>query len=1105
MKIVDGCSACANMAYKLSDISFIYPITPSSPMASQMDLLNNQDEKNLFNDNVNVIQMQSEAGAAGALHGALISGSLASTFTSSQGLLLMLPNMYKMAGEMLPGVIHVASRSIATHALSIFGDHQDIYATRSTGFSILASTNVQDAYNLALIAHLSALDSSIPFLHFFDGFRTSHEVNVINEIPDHKIKSLINFDKVSEFRKRSLNSGKSITKGTAQNEDVYFQIMEAKNTYYEKIPDIVNDNMQKLNKIIKSDYQPFNYYGSSSAKYIIIAMGSVCDTIKEVINNINKEKNLYGLIEVHLYRPFSKKYLEKVLPKSVKNIAVLDRTKEHGSAGEPLYLDVLSSLNNKGINIYNGRYGLSSKNTTPNDIYNVFMMLEKHPQNNFTISIIDDVTNTNLKNYKYQTKNNYQELKIYGFGSDGLVSTSKDILKIIGKEYYIQGYSEYDSKKSGGVTINHLRFSNKLIKAPYYTTNPELIVVSKDEYFHKFDLISNIREKGIILVNTEKNEEKLNQFLPDHVKEIIIDKKIKVYTIDAEKISVINNIRGKISIIMENIIFKLLKYPNYEDILIKSVKERFREKGNDIVNANLNSLKDSNKELKLVKINDNKTKNKNHNQDVFSIISARQGYTLKVSDLMPYTDGHFPGGTSALEKRNLTPKVANWDKTNCIQCGICTMLCPHSVIRQFLLNKGNKYSEEALNAIEKDKDFIIAVSQADCTGCGICVKECPKKCFSFSNYDEEKQKIADDLFNNHNNPDYPLDTIRGVEFKKPLFEFSGACAGCGETPYLKLLTQIVGEKLVIANATGCSSIYGASFPSTPYKVSWANSLFEDNAEFGLGILETYNKLQNRIENILKKAKNKEATKFYEKWSLNKSDYKKIKELEDEAKKYLPADLIEYLTPKSVWTIGGDGWAYDIGFGGIDHVLSSGKNVNILVLDTEVYSNTGGQSSKATKMGAVAEFANMGKRTHKKDLFKIAMSYPNIYVAEINLGANMMHSIKAFKEAEEHNGPSIIIAYSPCVEHGIKGGLINSVQKQKLGVESGYSILMRFKDNQLYLDSKEPNFDKYAEFLNNEVRFNALNIKNPEIAKELLTLNKEAAIKRFQYYKKIANK
>ncbi|MDD2238923.1 MAG: 2-oxoacid:acceptor oxidoreductase family protein, partial [Bacilli bacterium] len=595
MKIIDGCAACAKMAYKLSDISFIYPITPSSPMASQMDLLSNNNEKNIFDDNVNVIQMQSEGGAAGALHGALISGSLASTFTSSQGLLLMLPNMYKMAGEMLPGVIHVASRSLSTHALSIFGDHQDIYATRMTGFSILASTNVQDAYNLALIAHLSALDSSIPFLHFFDGFRTSHEVNVIEEITNDKIKSLVNIDKINEFRKRALNSGKSITKGTAQNEDIYFQMMEAKNIYYDKIPDIVNENMQKLNNLIKTNYQPFNYYGSPLAKYVIVAMGSVCDTIKEVIANINKIKNEYGLIEVHLYRPFSKKYLEKVLPKSVKYIAVLDRTKEHGSVGEPLYLDVLSTLNNKDINIYGGRYGLSSKNTTPNDIYDIFMMLENNPKHNFTISIDDDVTNTSLKHYDYQSKSKYKEIKIYGFGSDGLVSSSKDILKIIGTDNYIQGYSEYDSKKSGGVTINHLRFSDKLIKAPYYTTNPELIVISKDEYFHKFDMISNINQEGTILINTSRNDEELNKFLPNSVKKIINNKKIKVYTIDAENISLKNNIKGKISIIMEANIFMLLNYPNYEKVLTKSVTERFKEKGKDIVEANINSIKDSKK------------------------------------------------------------------------------------------------------------------------------------------------------------------------------------------------------------------------------------------------------------------------------------------------------------------------------------------------------------------------------------------------------------------------------------------------------------------------------------------------------------------------------
>ena len=1097
MNIETGNTACAKMAYKLSDISFIYPITPSSPMASEMDLLSNLDKRNVFDDTVNVVQMQSEGGAAGALHGALITGSLASTFTSSQGLLLMIPNMYKMAGELLPGVIHVASRSIATHALSIFGDHQDIYACRQTGFAILASTNVQDAYNLGLVSHLSAMDSSVPFLHFFDGFRTSHEVNMIKEIPDEEIKKMVNFDKIAEFRKRALNSGKSITKGTAQNEDVYFQMMEGKNKIYEGAADVVNANMQKVNALLKTDYKPFNYYGSSSAEHVIVAMGSVCDTIKNVI----KENNKYGLVEVHLYRPFSKRYFEQVLPKTVKNIAVLDRTKEHGSTGEPLYLDVLSILSDTNIKVYGGRYGLSSKNTTPSDIYDVFMMLENSPKNNFTIGIVDDVTKTSLKKYNYDFKNGFKEIKIYGFGSDGLVSASRDILDILSSDNFVQGYSEYDSKKSGSVTINHLRFSDSIIKAPYYTTAPELIAVSKDEYFQKYDMISNIEENGILLINTPKTEKELNDFLPSNVKKTINDKKVSVYTIDADKIAMDNNLGGRISLVMEANIFQLMKYEGYEDILIKSVERRFKTKGKDIVNANINCIRSSKSNLNKVTINNVKTFNLIRNNNIVDKVNVREGDHLKVSEVVPFTDGILMGGTAALEKRKLTRNVPKWDPEKCIECGICSILCPHAVVRQFIVNEGGKYTDIAKKSMEKGKDFIISVSEADCTACGICLKECPRDCFEWGVYDEKKQEMADDLFNNHINPKYPDVTIRDTQFKQPLFEFSGACAGCGETPYLKLLTQLVGRKLVIANATGCSSIYGASFPSSPYKVSWANSLFEDNAEFGLGMLETYDKMHERIDKILKD--NIEAKDFYQKWLDNKNDYDAIKELEKDANKYLPLDLIEYLTPKSVWTIGGDGWAYDIGFGGIDHVLSSGKNAKILVLDTEVYSNTGGQASKASKMGAVAEFANMGKKTYKKDLFKIAMTYPNVYVAEVSMGANIMQTVKALKEAEAHDGPAIILAYSPCVEHGIKGGLVNSVDQQKLGVESGYSILMRYKDNKLYIDSREPNFEKYEEYLKNEIRYSALEIKDKKIADELLKLNKSYAINRYNYYKNLA--
>ena len=1098
MKVVDGCSACANMAYNLSELSFIYPITPSSPMASGIDNLSSKWRKNIFNDTVSVVEMQSEAGAAGALHGALSAGILASTFTSSQGLLLMIPNMYKIAGEGLPGVIHVAARSIGGHALSIFGDHQDIYATRQTGFCMLASTNVQDAQNLALIAHLSAIKSSLPFLHFFDGFRTSHEYNQIEEIDQNIIKEMLSYEDIEKFRSRSLNSNKAITKGTNQNEDIYFQSMEARNLDYSKVPDIVANYMNDLNKRIGTDYKPFNYYGPENAKYVIVAMGSVCDTIKSVVNL--KENDLFGLVEVHLYRPFSKEYLIKVLPKEVKRIAVLDRTKEFGSIGEPLYLDVVSSLNDTNIEIYGGRYGLSSKNTTPSNIYDVFVNLRNNPKNNFTVGIDDDVTNTSIEHYDFEFENNYREFKIFGFGSDGMVSASKNILKVLGNDNYVQGYFEYDSKKSGGVTISHLRLADKLIEAPYYVNHPELIVVSKDEYFYKFDVLKDIKDNGILLVNSVRNDEEFNRFLPEVVKNKLRENNIKVYKINAEELARKNGIGGKISLILEASILHLLKIENFEDLLINDVKTRFETKGEAIVNANINCIKEFNDYLKEVNIDDTLGVEIPKKENFNDIINGRLGNTLKVSELLEYKNGIFPGGTSKLEKRKMSSLVPKWNKEECIECGFCALYCPHAVVRPFIVDEDDKYASLGKDVIGGNGKFIISVSEADCTGCGVCVHNCPKNCFEFDKYNEENQKVANDLFNNYKNPIYPLNTIKNVELREPLFEFSGACAGCGETPYIKLLTQVVGKRLVIANATGCSSIYGASIPSTPYKVSWGNSLFEDNAEYAFGMLNTYDKLRSRVLSILNETiKDKSLLKEV---NDNFDNFDEMLRLKEKLDSYVPSDLKDYILPKSVWAIGGDGWAYDIGFGGIDHVLSSNKNIKVLVLDTEVYSNTGGQSSKSTRIGAVAEFANNGKQTAKKDLFKIAMNYPNIYAAQISLGANMMQALNVFKEAEEHDGPAIIIAYSPCIEHGIKGGMSNSVLSEKLAVESGYVLLMRYKDDKLIMDSKEPNFDKYEEFLLNETRYNALKIKNKEAALDLLSSNKENAIKRYNYYKEI---
>lgn len=1084
MKVVDGNTACSMMAYKLSDISFIYPITPSSPMASNIDNMNTKNIKNIFNDNVNVYEMQSEAGAAGALHGALNAGNLGTTFTASQGLLLMIPNMYKIAGECLPAVIHVAARSLATQALSIFGDHQDIYAARSTGFCFLASTNVQDAHNLALIAHLSAIESSLPFLHFFDGFRTSHEYNVIQEIKDETIKKLVNYSKITEFRNRALNSNKAITKGTAQNEDIYFQSVLTRNKDYDKVPDIVNNYMQKLNKEIGTDYKPFNYYGGTNAKVVLIAMGSVCDTIKTVIKN----NPLFGLIEVHLYRPFSTEYLLNVLPKTTKIVGVLDRTKEHGASGNPLYLDVLSSLKNKNIKIYGGIYGLSSKNTTPNDIYDIYMNLLNEPKDNFSVGIIDDVTNTTLKHYKYIEEDNFTEFKIYGYGSDGSVSASKDMLKILGDNKYVQGYFEYDSKKSGGVTVSHLRLSDNVINAPYYTNHPELLVVTKDEYFPKFDMLTVLVDNGKLIINTSKTESELNAFLPTNVKQYLTKHNISTYIINANKLAEENSIKGKISLIIEASILNLLNIPDYQNILINNVKERFKTKGENIVESNIKVIKETPSNLIKINITPNETYELAPSKNIFEIINNRRGNSLTVKDLLEYKDGTFPGGTTKFEKRKISEDIPVWDKEKCIKCGMCTLVCPHAVIRPFELPNG---------------EFIISVSGADCTGCGLCINTCPKDALSFGKYDEEKQKEANKLFNDYDNPKYPLTTIKNIELRKPLFEFSGACAGCGETPYIKLLTQIVGEKLVIANATGCSSIYGASCPNTPYLVSWSNSLFEDAAEYGFGILNSFNNLQNRIKKELQNNQNEETSYLLE--LLNSNDYDKIKSELPKFQKYLKEDLLNFVTPKSVWTIGGDGWAYDIGFGGLDHVASSNEKVRILVLDTEVYSNTGGQSSKSSHLGQVCEFANGGKKTPKKDLFKIAMTYPNIYVGSISLGGNFMQAIKTIKEAEEHDGPSIVIAYCPCIEQGIKGGMSNSIKEEALAVDSGYALLMRYKDNKLYLDSKEPNFDKYETFLDNEVRFNALKIKDKDLANKVLEEQKENAIKRYEYYKKITTK
>lgn len=1105
-KIVDGNNACSKVAYYFSEVCSIYPITPSSPMASNIDALTSTNLLNIFNDKPRVLEMESEAGAAGSLHGALLSGSLASTFTASQGLLLMIPNMYKIAGEILPAVIHVAARSLATHALSIFGDHQDIYATRATGFCMLASSSVFDAQNLAAVAHLSAIKGSLPFVHFFDGFRTSHELNTIEELPEDKLLSLVDHDAINKYKDRCLNVGKKYQYGMAQNEDIYFQCMEARNKYYDAMPDIVNDYMEKINEIMKTDYKPFNYYGAKDAKNIIVAMGSVTDTIKEVVRKLGN----VGLIEVHLYRPFSKEYFLNVLPKSVKNIAVLDRTKEAGSSGEPLYLDVCSILKDKDVNIYGGRYGLSSKNTTPNEIYSVYKMLEENPKDNFTIGINDDVTNLSLKEEHIEIENNNKEIKVVGFGSDGMVSASKDLLKILHakKDLYVQGYFEYDSKKSGGVTISHLRYGSDKINEPYYVTNPEITVVTKDIYFRMFDIISNLKENGTLLINTIKNEEELLKLLPTKVKNTIFKKNIKVYYIDAENIASKNNLKGKISKIMEVLILNLLHVEDATSMLEESIKKAFATKGEDIVNNNILAMHEAISNLKELKITHEYDETISIvDESVINMINERRGNKIPVSKLMDFACGRFPGATTNNEKRNISNIVPRWIKENCIECGMCVLACPHAVNRAI----ANESDADGIPFIGKDGlKYSIKISEKDCTGCGVCASVCPgkmgKKALEMV---EKTEKVGIDFDAIKSVNPLPKTTIKGVALERPLFAYSGACAGCGETPYIKMLTQILGEKLVIANATGCSSIYGGSTPSTPYSIPWANSLFEDNAEFALGIHISYKQKRDRIKHIIKETINsvdEDIKELFTRWLENENDFEITKDVKEKLQdKLIPKelnDLIDYIPARTIWAIGGDGWAYDIGYGGLDHVLHSNENIKILVLDTEVYSNTGGQSSKSTKLGAVAEFANFGKRTVKKDLFKIASCIPNCYVASISLGANMMQAIKAFNEAEAHEGPAIIIAYSPCIEHGIKTGMTTSSEEQKLAVECGYTILMRY-DGKYHIDSKEPDFSKYETFLDNEVRFNALKIKDKELASKLLESQKENAKNRYEYYKKIS--
>ena len=1130
-KIMDGNEACSYVSYNFTEVAGIYPITPSSTMAELTDSWASNGKLNYFGSPVKVVEMQSEAGAAGMIHGSLQAGCLTTTYTASQGLLLMIPNMYKIAGELLPCVINVAARSIATHALSILGDHQDIYATRMTGFAHLASSSVQQVMDLTGVVHLAAIKGRVPFINFFDGFRTSHELQKVRLIDTDKLKDLIDQDSLDEFRKKALNPSHPVTRGTTQNDDIYFQATEVRNTYYEKLPDIVNDYMAEINKITGENYKPFNYYGSKVANRVIVAMGSVCETIREVVDTLNNNGEAVGLIEVHLYRPFSSKYLLDVLPYTVEKIAVLDRTKEPGSLGEPLYLDVVGVINNSGRNIkvIGGRYGLSSKNTTPSDINGVYSYLkDKECKHDFTVGIIDDITNKSINSVPIKVSDKSVEFLIYGYGSDGMVSACKDVMKITGDHTnaYVQGYFQYDSKKSGGVTKSHLRFSKELIHSTYYVERPSLVMCTKESYLKNFKMLDGIKHNGIFILNTDKDEKEALSLLSNHDYNILVSKNIKFYIIDAFKLAKEVGLDHKISSIMETVLFNVGHIMDFEfakSKIIEDIEKKFANKGNDIVNKNIDAINKALDYLKLVEVPNNEKEEEEAETDdnIFGVISSGRGDSLKVSDFLKYEDGTYDAGLSKQEKRNISDIGPCFNKENCIQCNMCSFVCPHAVIRPFLLdeeevkNAPESLKSELMDANIKGQNlkYAIGISLPDCTGCKLCVNICPgrkgEKALTIEKMEELKKTKGDAyeyLFNHVTEKKVmPIMTVKGSQFVKPKFEFSGACSGCGETPYLKLLTQLFGDNLMISNATGCSSIYAASLPTTAYSVPWANSLFEDNAEYGFGMKIADKTIKNRICSLITdnidKVDDKEKD-IYNNYveDINKDNANSLYEIID--KTAIPGlkELKEYIKPKSIWIVGGDGWAYDIGFSGIDHVLANHENVNILVLDTEVYSNTGGQSSKSSKVGSIAKFTAKGKEVAKKDLAKIALTYPHVYVGSIALGSNMQHTINVLKEAESYDGPSIVLAYAPCIAQGILTGMESTIQEEKKAVETGYYPLFHYnpETKEFKLDSK-PDFNRYFEFIAGEDRYRMLKKINPDKYHELLEQNRINAIERYNYY------
>ena len=1162
MKSIDGNMAAAHVAYAFTEVAAIYPITPSSNMAEHADEWAAHGKKNVFGEVVKVTEMQSEAGAAGAVHGSLQAGALTTTFTASQGLLLMIPNMYKIAGELLPSVFHVSARSLSAQALSIFGDHQDVYSTRATGFAMLAEGSVQEVMDLAGVAHLATLKSRVPFLNFFDGFRTSHEIQKIEMMDYDDLKNLIDYDALDAFRNRSMNPETPVTRGTAQNPDIYFQAREASNKFYDAVPDIVEEYMQEITKITGREYHPFTYYGDPEAENIIVAMGSVTDTICETIDFMNKNGEKVGLIKVHLYRPFSEKYFMKVFPKSVKKISVLDRTKEPGANGEPLYLDVRDLFYGKenAPEIVGGRYGLSSKDTTPAHIIAVYENLKKNePKNGFTVGIEDDVT---FKSIPVGAPVNASsegtiEAKFYGLGSDGTVGANKNSIKIIGDntDLYAQAYFAYDSKKSGGITISHLRFGKNPIKSTYLVNSPDFVACHVPSYLDKYDMLKGLKKGGTFLLNSIWSKDEVAAKLPDHMKKYIADNDINFYIIDAVKIAAAIGLRGRTNTIMQAAFFKLadvIPYADAENHMKSAIKRSYGKKGDDIVNMNYAAVEKGGDAYVKVEVSAewknlsseipvNRTNVPDFIKEIVDPINSLKGDDLPVSVFNGREDGSFEPGTTSYEKRGIAAEVPEWIPDNCIQCNQCAYVCPHATIRPFLLTEAEASSipndmtllDAKGKGIEGFK-YRMQVSPLDCTGCGSCADVCPSKEKSLIMKPIDSQKIeAENYAYLHENVSYkdtlmPKTTVKGTQFAQPLFEFHGACAGCGETPYIKLITQLYGDRMMVANATGCSSIYGGSAPSTPYCTNsegngpaWASSLFEDNAEFGFGMHLGLQQMAKRIENQIDAYSGSgELKNLLEEWKINKNDGDKTKELtakivpllekdsSNEAKEILK--LKKYLIKKSTWIFGGDGWAYDIGFGGLDHVLATGEDVNVLVMDTEVYSNTGGQSSKASPTASVAKFASAGKRIRKKDLGVIAMSYGYVYVAQVAMGASQAQYLKALKEAEAYDGPSLIIAYSPCISHGLRAGMAKVQDEQKLAVECGYWSTYRFHPdeeaagkNPFMLDSKEPDWSKFQDFLTGEVRYTTLQREFPEEAGELFKAAEEDAKIRHNTYKRFA--